>query len=415
MLRFDGRYDAHVVPGQPTDTGLVGDPRLFIRADQALGDGFRLGARFGLWVPGRDAPSFDSGAISPELVGAVSYVPPAGIFGLTANVGYRLDRGARSAPDAPALSAGDRLALGVSAFDEVLLGAAATVGRGPAQGFVEASWELLVGSGHPTALASPLVVGAGARFAIGPNLRLEAEAEVSPSSRPDVGPMAPLVPVPPRLAIWLGLTYRFGAESPPAAAVAPPAPSPAPPAPTAPPPAAPATAELVGRVTAADGRKLSDLRVAIVGGDDARDVTVDDDGAFHSQGKPGEEVTVTVEAAGCVPVRTAATLVAGSPTELDIKLQRQAPRGQIRGQVRSLKGSAVAAEIRIEPETAADGATGASGTKSLRADGGRFEIDVPPGRYRVTISAPGYQIQNRSVEVEENGVTLLNIDLRSQR
>jgi len=51
----------------------------------------------------------------------------------------------------------------------------------------------------------------------------------------------------------------------------------------------------------------------------------------------------------------------------------------------------------------------------VRADGGRFEVDVPPGRYRVTISASGYQTQQRTVDVEENGVTVLNVDLRSDR
>jgi hypothetical protein len=399
VLRFDGRYDAHVAPGQATDTGLVGDPRLYVRADKALSPAIRLGARFGLWLPGRNAPSLDAGAISPELVGALSYVPPEGMFALSANAGYRLDRSARSASDAAQLSAGDRLALEVSDFDEVLLGAAATLGRGQTQGFIEASWDLLVGNGHPAALASPILVGAGARVAIGPKLRLEAEAEVSPSSRPDVGPMAPLVPIPPRLAIWLGLTYRFEAQPPPA-----------PPAPVAPPAAPPATAELIGHVTAADGGKLADVRVAVIRGDGPHEVTLDGAGGFHAEGKPGEELTVTAEAADCVPARATATLSAGAPTELRIALERRAPRGQIRGLVRSLRGSAVAAQIRIEPEAADTG-----GGSELRAEGGRFEIDVAPGRYRVTISAPGFETQNRKVEVEENGVTLLNVDLRSER
>jgi hypothetical protein len=399
VLRFDGRYDAHVAPGQATDTGLVGDPRLYVRADKALSPAIRLGARFGLWLPGRNAPSLDAGAISPELVGALSYVPPEGMFALSANAGYRLDRSARSASDAAQLSAGDRLALEVSDFDEVLLGAAATLGRGQTQGFIEASWDLLVGNGHPAALASPILVGAGARVAIGPKLRLEAEAEVSPSSRPDVGPMAPLVPIPPRLAVWLGLTYRFETQPPPTA----------PPAPVAPPPP-PATAELIGHITAADGGKLADLRVAVIRGDGPHEVTLDDAGAFRTEGKPGDELTVTAEAADCVPARATATLSAGAPTELRIALERRAPRGQIRGLVRSLRGSAVAAQIRIEPEAADTG-----GGSELRAEGGRFEIDVAPGRYRVTISAPGFETQNRKVEVEENGVTLLNVDLRSER
>src|SRR6185503_2739121 len=146
-LRLDGRYDAHVVPGQPTDQGFVGDPRLFVRADSSSSVALRLGARAGLWLPGNNAPSLTASAMSPEIVGVLSYVPPAGAIALTANAGYRLDRSAHSAPGSAELSGGDRLALSVSAFDQILLGAAASFGRGSAQAFAEVSWELLVGSG----------------------------------------------------------------------------------------------------------------------------------------------------------------------------------------------------------------------------------------------------------------------------
>jgi hypothetical protein len=351
-FRLDGRYDAHVVPGQPTDTGLVGDPRLYARGDKAWAGGLALGARAGLWLPGRNAPSVDLSAASPELVGALSYAPRASALALTANAGFRLDRSARSASDAAQLSAGDRLALEVSAFNEVLLGAAATFGRGRGQGFVEGSWDLLVGAGAPPPRSSPILVGAGGRLALGRSLRFEAELEASPSSRPAVGPTAPLVPVPPRVAFWLGLTYAFSAAAPPPAPPPPPAAPPSPPPEPASPPAAPPPAA-----------------------------------------KPEEP---------------------------------QTPKGQIRGLVRSLKGTAVAAEVTIEPEAPAPGAAAADagpappegsakGNVTPRADGGRFKVDVAPGRYRVTISAPGFQSQKRTIDVEENGVTLLNVDLRSER
>jgi hypothetical protein len=48
----------------------------------------------------------------------------------------------------------------------------------------------------------------------------------------------------------------------------------------------------------------------------------------------------------------------------------------------------------------------------LRADQGRFELDVAPGVHEVRISARGYTTQVRRVRVEDNGVTLLNIDLK---
>jgi hypothetical protein len=344
-LRLDGRYDIHTIPGQPTDTGLVGDPRLYARVDRAWASGFRLGARAGLWLPGRDAPSVDWGAITPELIGVASYVPPTSAFALSASAGYRLDRSAHSAPDAAQLSASDRIALEVSAYHEVLAGVSATLGRGPAQGFLEASADLLVGSGAPPPKTSPIFLGGGGRFAPGRNLQLEAELEISPSSRPDTSPTAPLVPIPRRIAGWLGLVYRLGA--PPARPVSAPAPSASPtPTPVVPAPSPPP------------------------------------------------------------PAPTAEPEASPAPSP---------PRGQIRGLVRSLKGTAVAAEIRIESETPAAAETAPPEPQALRAEEGRFEIDVAPGRYRVTIAAPGYRTQTREVDIEENGVTVLNVDLRAER
>jgi hypothetical protein len=95
--------------------------------------------------------------------------------------------------------------------------------------------------------------------------------------------------------------------------------------------------------------------------------------------------------------------------------ERTRPRGQIRGLVRSLKGTALAADIRIEPEPTASAETAPPEPQELRAEEGRFEIDVAPGRYRVTIAAPGYKTQKREVDIEENGVTVLNVDLRAER
>jgi hypothetical protein len=409
-LRLDGRYDAHVFPGQPTDTGMVGDPRLYVRVDKGWPSGLRLGARAGLWLPGRNAPSLQASALAPEILGIASYAPASTAIALTANVGYRLDRSARSAPDAAQLGPGDRLALGVSAFNEVLVGVAATLGRGPAQGFVEVSADLLVGSGAPPLQSSPIFLGGGGRFALTRNLRFEAGVEVSPSSRPDTGPTAPLVPIPPRFSAWVGLAFRFDGAPPP----------PAPP-PSAPSPAVVASpvvpkTELAGRIVPADGGKLAAVRLEVTAGDSTREVAVDENGQFTLEGKPGDELTFAAEATGYLTGRATVTLTAGN-NKLELTLERRPPQGQIRGLVRSLRGAPVAADISIESGTddASSGSGAAREPARRRAESGRFEVDVPPGRYRVTISASGYQTQQRKVDVEENGVTVLNVDLRSER
>jgi len=94
-------------------------------------------------------------------------------------------------------------------------------------------------------------------------------------------------------------------------------------------------------------------------------------------------------------------------------LERRAPEGQIRALVRSLRGTGLAADLVIESESVTVGI--AAESKSLHAQDGRFQVDVAPGHYRLTISAPGYEVQRRKVEVEENGVTVLNVDLRRQQ
>jgi hypothetical protein len=396
-LRLDGRYDLHTAPGRPDDDGWVGDPRLHLRADHALAAGLRLGLRVGLWLPGRDAPSVRGGALSPELTALLS-APVGGAVLVTLNAGYRLDRSAQSAPDAARMSDADRIALEVSAFDQVLLGASAAYRRGPWQGYLDADAELLVGSGSPSPLASPIRIGLGGRRELSPTVWLEARVEVSPSERPDHAATAPLVPLPPRAALWAGLVYRATTPTAPA-----PAPVLAPPAEPESKPLTPPTGGLQGRVLAADRGTLDDLRVVIARGEERRQVPVDSAGRFSFVGAPGD-LMVEAEAAGYTGTKTPATLIAGASTPLAIALERRLPAGQLRGLVQSMAGLALDATIRVEP-------TG----QELRASQGRFETDVAPGSYKVLISMPGYITQKRAVLVEENGVTVLNVTLTAAR
>jgi hypothetical protein len=52
-----------------SDDGWIGDPRVFVRADSAIGSTVRIGGRVGIWVPGRAAPSVELAAITPERAG----------------------------------------------------------------------------------------------------------------------------------------------------------------------------------------------------------------------------------------------------------------------------------------------------------------------------------------------------------
>ena len=407
-LRLDGRYDVHLVPGQPRDVGLVGDPRFYLRVDHRLMPSVRVAARLGLWLPGRDAPSMDFTAITPELSAALTYAMPGVPLWLTTNLGYRIDRSARTAKDAPLLSDADRSALEVSAFDQLLLGVGAAFGGGPVQGFVEASGELLVGSGHPSLSRSPLGIGGGARVAVSRDFRVEAGIEVAVSARPALGPTDPLVPIPPRVAGWLGLSYRFGAA--PAHALderLPPTPTPPPIEPlaaTVSPPTPAATASVEGRVETESGAVLGEVAVLAERDQQTSPVPVDADGRFILNGTVGQVITVRAQAAGYEPSTRTVTLAEGQMPPVVFRLHSLLPSGQIRGLVRSLASHNLEAQVRLQPLGLV-----------LNTAEGRFEADVAPGNYEVIITAPGFETQRRRVVVEQNGVTVLNIDLRRKR
>jgi hypothetical protein len=86
-------------------------------------------------------------------------------------------------------------------------------------------------------------------------------------------------------------------------------------------------------------------------------------------------------------------------------LEEPLPEGQIRGRVRSLRGSALRAHIRVDP----------LGLELDADEKGAFTLDVAPGSYEVTISAPGHVSQTRSAVVEQDGVTILVVDLARSR
>jgi hypothetical protein len=77
------------------------------------------------------------------------------------------------------------------------------------------------------------------------------------------------------------------------------------------------------------------------------------------------------------------------------------PAGQIRGLVRDFRGQPVRARVTLLP-------TGAR--VEVGADGA-FSVEVPPGDYQIVVEHPGYAPQRRGVVVEDNQVTILNIDL----
>jgi hypothetical protein len=90
-------------------------------------------------------------------------------------------------------------------------------------------------------------------------------------------------------------------------------------------------------------------------------------------------------------------------------LSAQSGLGYLRGLIRTFRSEPLRAQIVVRDQR---GKTTAS--RESAADG-VFEIELPPGSYRVTISAAGYDTHSRNVQIEGNAVSILNVDMHESK
>lgn len=383
-LRVDGRWDHHLGAGN-ADESAVGDPRLLLRGDFALGDGVALGLAAILLVPGADAPSLALEATTLDVRGLLSWiVDPA--LGLALDLGYRFDGTARAVSRPAPFGVADLVSLGASDSDALLLGAGVQATVDAVQLFGELTADVLVESGTG---ASPVRLAAGVRGPLVPeHLWLVGQAEVGLGGRLPVDRAGTLVPVEPRFALSLGLVVGF-AEAEPALSSEDEGPDGEP-------------EETVvddgtrrGRVLDPSGAPIGGATVRVAAGPST---TSGPDGTFTLSGVPRDAVLV-IEAEGYRPQELA------PGADLEISLARDLPTGALRGLVRSRNGRPLSAHVVVEP----------GHLEATTDEDGVFEIELAPGRYEVSIEADGHVTQNRTVEVEVDGVTVLNADLGRRR
>lgn len=410
-LHGGGRHDRHPSDDRGTDSGTTTDLDLAARLGTTVGQSLRLGFELGGGFRGADAlgDSLQSPLLSGRLI--AGHVTPG--FGVSGYAGYRLDRSEGTAKDADLFRLGDRIALGISEFDAVLVGVGTVVPLGAVNLLGEVSADILVGSGAPSISESPLRADLGVRLGLGSSSALELLLEGALGSRPDVEPGAALVPIEPRLTALVGFRHRF-VDGPPPPAVAPPPPPPQAteqpkpeqaPKPKPPPPPEPKaipTNHL--RVTVVDqtGHPLSDAKVELKTPEGVRVLDFVEGSTFEARDVQVGQYEVIVTAERLKPHEETVSITEGEPVQIEVSLQPAVDSGQLRGLVRSFDGQGLRATITVEPgehhvEAGADGA---------------FTLDVPPGSYTVRIEAEGYATQRRKVKVSLDGVVVLNVDMQ---
>ena len=410
-LRLDGRLELHANDGMGSHVAGFGDPRLSARAGHALGDAWSVGAELALWLPGRDAPSWDVSATSLDARALVAYRPRATSYALLGSLGARLDNSARVAPPAAQLRAGDRISLGVSDSNAVLA-AVGGIYRVAPQWHVlaELSGDLLIGARAPKLGDTPLRAAGGGRFCWQSPWCAEATAVVSLSSRPGTRPDKPWVPIEPRFLLLLGVSYAHSFEAPAPAAqpLQTTIPRAAPPAVVAQ-PAKPRTSQVQGEILDERGQPLPDVQVSLAAEGGARFTSITDArGQYRFAEVPLGPAELEAHAVGFATQRWSLGVTADLSPLPARALPVAANVGVLRGLIRNFQSAPLQATLSIR------NARGKLVQTRKSGDDGHVEVELPPGRYSVRIEAPGYRSHTQSVQIKGNGVSVLNADLRAE-
>ena len=174
-------------------------------------------------------------------------------------------------------------------------------------------------------------------------------------------------------------------------------------------------ADVSGQVTDEAGGAVVGAKVTVTLKNHTGTGATDDKGAFTVSKLPiGKTVSgattlddagasVAVEVDGKKPGSATLTLAKGANTLPKIVLEAVLTPGQQRGIVKSLaSGKPIAnATITVNP-----------GGKTIQSGAdGTFQVDLAPGTYKITVTAPSLAVQELDVTIDPNGVAVKNIDM----
>lgn len=402
-VSLDGRYHRHPRDEAAAASGWVGDPRILARTGYWLGRSMQLGGELVLWIPGSSAPSLVPKATTVDAKLLAAYVPLSNPWTITALAGFRLDNTRNSIDQPDRLSSGDRIALGISDYHACLVGAGASVRISELELLAELTSDILVGRSAPNVLSSPIRADAGVRYRMTKSLQLEWKTEFSLSKRPDISAGRPLTPIEPRFGVFVGIRYFVYKVSARPAETSPTI------APSAPPiaPAKEKFAQVQGQVLDQNDQPIEGAQVSLSAESAVMETKTDAAGQYRFEHVAFGPAKLKAHADGYEdlewPVQVVQGRTAQEPRRLKpVAIEPRLPAGQLRGLIRSFDGKPLAARIGVKP-------IGLSGSTDAK---GFFQIDVPPGTYQVTIEAHGYRKQKREVQIEDNGVSILNVEMR---
>lgn len=412
-LRLDGRFE---VPESAAEKRFasVGEVRGYLRFGKAFTKSFDFGFEFGVWVPGGKAPSF---ALDATTVDALMVFDKriTKSWALIGAAGFRLDHSKQAMP-ADRLSRDDYVVLGLTSWNSALarLGSELTLGR--TRTFVEWTWDPYVGATAPGLMKSPMFAALGTRVDLDRRgalvLNLSARALVSQRAQVDL--QGPVIPFPPRAELWTGLAYTFGGKSAPEAQK--PAEPKARPTPAALPKPEPtpiiadateAPAEVGVQIVGSDGRPIAGASVQV---GTLEPTVTDAAGEARFRPVPFGEQQVTVSAEGFAPKTATMQVGPGLNPKLALPLEVSHPSGQLRFLVRDHEtGDPLEANIVVTPLNG----NGQVVEHKAGADG-RFELELAPGRYDVNVKLYGWRKQRKTVEIEDESVTLIDAALHAR-
>jgi hypothetical protein len=154
---------------------------------------------------------------------------------------------------------------------------------------------------------------------------------------------------------------------------------------------------------------LPDVRIVLTAEDGSTFETMTDrDGQYHFTKLPVGTAQLEARAVGFKTLQWTVQLTPGQTnTNPEYSLQPAANAGMLRALVRSFDSEPLRATLTIKNRRGKlqTAETGPEGT---------VDLELVPGRYTITVEAAGYRKFTRAIVIENNGVSVLNADLRKK-